>query len=466
MNFRGKLVVLLFALGLVAAACGGDDDAGTTTTTTAADVGGTTAPTTSPPVETTPPEPGVTGGVGVDVDSKTIKLGLLADLTGIFSPLVIDIVDAQQVYWDQVNAQGGIGGEWTVEVLVEDTNYNVEQHGEKYEKLRDQVVAFTQSTGSPTTVSILDKIKEDGVLVIPLSWYSGWAIPEFDGGFILEQGTNYCIEAMNLMSFIKDSGGQTVALATFPGDYGFDSALGVKIAAEALGMEIVYDGAGAVIPGQDQTPVITGIVNSGADWVYVTTNPSTFAEILGGAFGAGFQGMWTGSLPTYNFALLDSPVGPLVDQVFYQSVFSLPWDADNAVVAEMREALAAAYPDRRPTDAFLIGWNEAVTMRQILEEALADGDLSRAGVLAAAQSLPNIDLGGSAPDQTYAGTPNDYVVRATAVAQPDLALYTAAGGATQTLTQPDGTTGSVIMQDFFISDVAADFDFSAPCYEL
>ena len=35
--------------------------------------------------------------VGVDVETKTIKIGLLSDLTGAFAPLVIDITDAQYV---------------------------------------------------------------------------------------------------------------------------------------------------------------------------------------------------------------------------------------------------------------------------------------------------------------------------------------------------------------------------------
>ena len=62
---------------------------------------------------------------------------------------MIDITDAQSVYWDNVNAAGGIDG-WTVELVIEDTNYNVEQHIEKYEKIREEVVAISQSTGSPT----------------------------------------------------------------------------------------------------------------------------------------------------------------------------------------------------------------------------------------------------------------------------------------------------------------------------
>ena len=81
-------------------------------------------------------------------------------------------------------------------------------------------------------------------------------------------------------------------------------------------------------------------------------------------------------------------------------------------------------------------------------------------------SLEGVDFGGSAPNQSYAGTPNDYVQRSLSIYDVDLAVYTAAGGAAQTLSQADATTGSVLAEDFFIGDAAADFDFQAACYEL
>jgi len=471
-------MIAMVAFALVVAACGGDDDTGATTTaaggatTTTAAAATTTAAsattTTGAAATTTAAGAEVVADVGVDVENKVIKIGYLADLTGPFSPLVIDITDAQRIYWDKVNAEGGIGGGWTVELVVEDTAYNVEQHQEKYAKISDEVLALGQSTGSPTSVATLPQMVEDDMLFIPLSWYSGWGIPEFDGGLALEQNTNYCIEAMNIVGFMHDEkGAQKVALVTFPGDYGQDAAAGVKKAIEFYGMELVYDGEAAVIPGQDQTPVITEIVNSGADMVFATTNPSTFAEILGGAFQGGYQGLWTGSVPTYDFRLLDSPVGPILEQVYFQPSYGVTWGTDVPGMAAMQEAIKAADPERRPSDAFVIGWTESIVIHNVLEAAIASGDLTRAGVKAAANSITDVDFGGLAPNQSYAGTPNEYVQRQISMFQPSLTAYTEAGGATQTVSQEGGgTTGSVLLKDYFVSDAAAEFEFTAPCYSL
>ena len=156
----------------------------------------------------------------------------------------------------------------------------------------------------------------------------------------------------------------------------------------------------------------------------------------------------------------------LYDAVFYQSAYNVGWGVSTPGNDEMMAAMREAFPDRRPSDSFISGWNESVTMHRVLETAIANGDLTRAGVVAAANSLETVDFGGSAPNQSYAGAPNDFVVRESAIFDPDLATYTAAGGAEQTLSQDDATTGSLLKKDFFVGDAAAAFEFTSPCFEL
>ena len=132
----------------------------------------------------------------------------------------------------------------------------------------------------------------------------------------------------------------------------------------------------------------------------------------------------------------------------------------------MMAALAAAFPDRRPSDAFIIGWNAAVTMREVLAATIAAGDLTRSGAVAAANRLSEIDFQGSAPNQQYAGLPNDFVTRSTAIYRPDLDTYEAAGGFDQRIDQPGATTGSVLVRTFTESPAATAYTFDAPCATL
>ena len=119
----------------------------------------------------------------------------------------------------------------------------------------DGVVMFSQSTGSPHTAATAADLVDDNLLAIPLSWYSGWADPDM-GGNVMELYTSYCLEAMNGVELpgrcrtaprrSRSSRSRVSTARTAP--------QGAKKAAEALGLEIVYDGEGAVVPGSDQTP--------------------------------------------------------------------------------------------------------------------------------------------------------------------------------------------------------------------
>jgi hypothetical protein len=153
-----------------------------------------------------------------------------------------------------------------------------------------------------------------------------------------------------------------------------------------------------------------------------------------------------------------------VTSAYYQSAFTVGWGDDTVGNNEMMAALTTAFPDRRPSDGYMTGWNGGVTMHKVLAAAISNRDLTRRGILAAANSVDTVDYGGSAPSQSYAGSPNDHVQRALAIYKPNLDLYISAGGANQTLTQEDGTTGSELVKGFFVGAMAQQYEFDVPCF--
>ncbi|MDE0160468.1 MAG: ABC transporter substrate-binding protein [Acidimicrobiaceae bacterium] len=399
--------------------------------------------------------------IGVDVENKVIRVGLNTDLTGIFAPLTTKITDGHEAYWEWINENGGIQG-WTIEPVVLDNAYTVSTHVENYEVLAgdgpESVVMFSTSTGSPHSAAIAQRLIDDDIAAIPLSWYSGWADPSI-GKNLFEVQTNYCIEAMNGATYMTETYGNKVAIATFPGDYGQDGARGVKVAADDLGLEIVYDGEGAVIPGADQTPVITGIAESGADWVWVTLNPGHTAEIMGGAVAAGFTGQWIGSSPSWNPALLNTAVGPIADQFYTHSTYTVLWGVGEAEgMQEMIDVMREYRPDAPFDDVYIISFIQGYVVHQILDRAINNGNITRAGVLAAANSV-TADLKGLAPDQSWRGNPNDNVVRETYLYDVDLSLYTPGA----TVSDEDGNNGFRLIRGPYASETALNWEYE-PCF--
>ncbi|HWL48386.1 MAG TPA: ABC transporter substrate-binding protein, partial [Acidimicrobiia bacterium] len=374
MRRKPKWLALLLVLGLVLAACG-DGDSGDTTTTAAAEEEPTT---TAAPVEETTTSAAEEGAgevatdVGVDLEASTITIGLLSDLSGPFSPLVQVINTGHELYWASVNEAGGING-LNVELAVRDTGYVVDTHVQLYEELKSQVVAFGHSTGSPHTVAINPALQADGILAIPLTWYSGWSDPAINANLV-PHGAPYCIEAMNMIEYLtlQAPDATTIAIASSPGDYGEDSNAGAVMVAEALGLEVVYDGTGVIVATDPATlaEAAGGIAGSGAELVWVTTDPTSFGGVYGQALAAGFSGaLWSGAGPSWNPALVapDSPIGEPLANDFYVSGYYAPWAADspgNQAVRDLVEAAGAP-----PLDYYAEGVIEAKIMEAALRAA-------------------------------------------------------------------------------------------------
>ncbi|MGB5758212.1 MAG: ABC transporter substrate-binding protein [Acidimicrobiales bacterium] len=455
-----KWWAILLALVLVAAACGGGDDetsTGDTGTETTAESGGDSGDSGGDS-GAAPAELATDFGVTDD----EIRIGYNADLSGIFAASVLPIVEATEVYWEFVNDNGGIAGREVVPVIL-DNAYDVPKHLENYEIFSgdgpESVVMIGQSSGSPHTAATAGLLVEDDMAAIPLSWYSGWADPEF-GINVFEVQTTYCVESQNGMTYMSEEYGPKVAIISFPGEYGQDGAQGAKIAAEKLGLEVVYDGEGAVVPGSDQTPVITEIVNSGADFVWATINPTTLSEIMGGAVSQGFTGHWSGNAPTYNPNLLDTDLGGALDEYYTHSTYTELWDPNGSPgMKELIEQMRLRRPEAVVTDYYILGWVNGIIVQQVLEQAVADGDMTRAGVTQAAREI-TVDMKGLAPNQTWGGEPNDYIVRESYLYDVDSSKYTPDA----TVSDEEGGSGYTLTKGPYASPLAEEFDYTGPCF--
>lgn len=464
MKAKSKWLAIFLVLGLILAACG--DGGGESTTTAAEETPETTAAETP---DTTEPMTDTTGGgaggdvqtdVGVDLEAGTITVGLLSDLTGPFSALVQLIVTGQETYWANVNANGGIGG-LSVEVEAVDTAYDPATHVQRYEELKDSVVAFGHSTGSPHTVAIAEQLAADGILAIPLTWYSGWSDPAINAN-LMHHGVPYCIEAMNVIGYVTEELDQeisTIAIASMPGDYGLDSHAGAMAAAEAAGLEVVYEGQGVINPADEATltQVAGEIANAGADLTWVTTTPGAWSSIFGQALQQGYQGMWSGAGPSYNPAFIgpDSPIAEPVQQMTIWSSYYGLWGSDAPGIQEATQLLTDAGVTQ-PVSAYFEGFVEAQMMHAALQAAYDAGDLTQAGVLAAGKSLEDVDFNGLAPNETYVGEPNDQVQRVSA------AIWVP----NQEGLLSGETAGEEALANDYTSSIAEAYEFTSACYTL
>ena len=184
MNLK-PTIALLLAFGMVAAACGGSGSDGEDTSTDE-----TTAETEAGADDTTEDTEAGSGdeedGAMADpadiatdfgVTDDTIRIGINGDLSGPFAALVSEVVEAQNVYWEWVNDNGGIAGR-QIELVILDNGYDTAKGIENYEELaqenEDGVLIISENTGSPITAAIAEDAIDDDMLMVPLTWASLW----------------------------------------------------------------------------------------------------------------------------------------------------------------------------------------------------------------------------------------------------------------------------------------------------
>ena len=356
----------------------------------------------------------------VNADNGCIYLGVLSDLTeGPFAALAVPITDGQRAFWAQVNADGGIGGyDIDIDTYTRDTKYQAAEHSAQYQQIAGNIAGIAQSLGTVNTESVLPDMIERSLVTVPTSWWSGYAFDDYDDGIVMETGYSYCTEALVGLDWFAEANGSpaTVQAVGYPGDYGGDSAEGVRRWAElndvtALGA--IGTGPNQVVGNQDA--VVAGVLAGSPDVVVLSVGPAETAEIVGKLAASGFQGRFLGSLPTWNPALLDSPAAPALTALYNHMSPYENWDGTSASIEAMKASLDGELP---PNGGYIIGWAIGYPLKAALEAAADAGDLTPQGIAAVVDGL-TVDFEGMLQPHTYGGDPQANANQAVNIGTPN-----------------------------------------------
>src|SRR5437868_12037510 len=103
----------------------------------------------------------IKAGVGVDLNAKTITLGILSPYSGpVADPVGKPLARGVEVFFKSINDHGGING-YKVKFLEKDTQYNPQIEVTQYNQIRNQVLMIADSLGTPTTFAIKNQATAD-----------------------------------------------------------------------------------------------------------------------------------------------------------------------------------------------------------------------------------------------------------------------------------------------------------------
>ena len=352
---------------------------------------------------------------GPGVTAKTITLGSLTDLSGVFASLAKPLTEANQLYWKERNAQGGVC-ERKVELVIKDHGYDPQKAVVQYRGFSSDVAGLQQLLGSPVTAALLPTLKQDSMLAL----LSAWPSSLLSNDNIIVVGTTYDVEMINGLDYLKGEGmikeGDKIGHLYFEGEYGENGLLGSTYYAKQNGMTIVQQKIKAT--DEDMTGQAAAFKDAGVKAIAVTTGPTQLASVAGIAASQGLNVPILGNNPVFDPALMKTPAAKALKANVYVVSSIAPWTVDKPKVQEVGKAFQSAYPDSDPKAAVQFGYAQAQVMDEILKKACANKDLSRAGLVKAAHEISDVDTGGliAQPlDYTKKGEPDE---RAVYIARP------------------------------------------------
>ena len=320
----------------------------------------------------------------IGVEGETIKLGVLTDLTGVFAALGKDITNANELFWKE----NKVCDTYTVELDIQDTGYVPQQGVQLYSGMKDSVLAMQQTIGSPINTALAPEYEADQIVNFPSAWSK--TLTEIPGTGVV--GATYDVEIANGYSYMFEEGllkeGDKVGHIYFEGEYGANGLAGSQAVAEEMGLELIE--AQIKATDQDMSSQITQFKAEGVNMIALTVAPGQLASVASVAEAQGLDVPILGSNPVFAPGLLAGPAANWLKSHLYVASPVSSFDA----TPDLLKAYEEAYPDATPSLGVVVGTGMSTLMKEVLDAACENGDLTRQGLLDAFGSLEEIDTGG------------------------------------------------------------------------
>lgn len=333
------------------------------------------------------------GGIktGKGISGKTINLGVLTDMTGVYATLGKSVTQSQQLYVKQFNDAGGACG-YKAKLTVRDHGYDPQKAVAGYTELAPDVLGFPQFLGSPFVAAVKKRIDgQDKALVLP----QAWSAHLLGSPYVRVIGSTYDIETINAIDFLmKEKGlkkGDKLGHVYFEGDYGENALQGSEYMAEKEGLTLVKQ---KIKPtDNDMTAQVTALKKAGVKGVVISAGPRQAASLVGVAAAAKLNAPIIGNNSAYSPQLLGTQAAPALLKNYWVASPSLPIGADTPEAKKLVADYKKAYPKDSLDNGVVAGWTAAAVFGEALKKACEDKDLTREGVDKALLSLSDFDNG-------------------------------------------------------------------------
>ncbi len=342
---------------------------------------------------------GESGGVkaGVGVTSDAITLGALVPLSGPIGGLGQDGVAGIQLWFDKVNAGGGVCDR-ELRIESRDNKYNSQETMTQYTSLRTDIAGIVNLSPGTDAVTLGPKLAQDGLAVLAGSYDPVLlTVPQ-----AFMPGAPYDVEAVNGVAYLVEKGilkeGDTIGVIAYPNGIGVAVTNGVAGAAQQFGLKVENTKIDST--ATDATAQVNTLRQAGAKAIVMGTASAQTVSAAAVAKAGGYDVV----IQATNLLSSGDLAGPArdarVDHVVLTSN-SAPFSSDAAPVQELLAAWEAKYGDRAATAPAAAGYLMAQLLEKGLNQACEDKDLTPQGITTAMSKVGVIDTDGLAVDLDF-----------------------------------------------------------------
>lgn len=323
----------------------------------------------------------------VGVSDTEIVIGQTVALTGPVADVGLDLSTGARVYFDALNAKGGVHGR-RIRLITMDDGYQVQTSMDNARKMleQDQVFALFTVQGTQHAANIMAAVSETVPVFSPFSGADSLRTPVRKNLFHIRAG--YADETEKLVQHLVTVGVKRISVVYQDNAFGKDALSGVQKAMERRSLTL-----------QSMAPIANDASNvqQAVDTIY-KTHPEAILLVTVGAptpafikaynkLGRGTQYLTTSVMATQSTikALGADGVGVVVS-----TIVPFPWSQTSSLAQEYKAAMEKAGKSELSFIS-LEGYTNAKVFADALQ--LAGRDLNRGKLIAATERL-NADYGG------------------------------------------------------------------------
>ena len=320
------------------------------------------------------------------VTDTEVVIGGHHDLSGIFAAFSVPAVTAANLYFDEINANGGVHGR-KIRYITEDHGYQAPKAVQAVNKLinRDKVFAMLLSLGTPMNLAAFKLQDPKGIPNIsPLSGARQMLQEPLKLHFA---GTSsYYDQLYRAVPYMKDNHDSSVVCAMYiPSDFGKEIQAGAADATKELGLK--WGTESTHKPDETEfTGALGKMKEAGCDLVATALGVRQTITLLGTAKKMGIEGMnFIGSSASFHTAIAKVP-GGITEGYFAAAGWQdLEARAGDPEVGAWIKKYIEATGEKFPGTGALLGRSAAELFVRALEAA--GPDLTHETFLAAMETL-------------------------------------------------------------------------------